>query len=191
MDRRGSDVLVKSILQYRKWIALAVVVVVAALLFSHIVIPTLVILILATIATFSTSYKRVIRIPPAVELVTITTILVSVAYGPVIGAIYGAVVTLTSELMTNALDVFIVSFVPARAIIGLVAPLAYGVWDGNMVLTILTLSIVYNAISQPLYVFVSDAEMRVKSLYFVFMNIGTNFIFAVSIIPPIANLLLA
>jgi len=144
--------------------------------FINIIIPALIILTLGIIGTFSTSYKRFIKMPPAFELITFTTVIVSLAYGPIIGAIYGAVVSFTAEILTNALDVFIITFVPTRAIIGLVAGFLFDFFNGNILYTGFAASILYNVIAQPLYIFMADVEMRFKSTYFFFLNIGFNFI---------------
>ena len=175
--RKGSDALFSYILRNKKWALLAVAVVFLAIVFGSIILPAFAIIIMGVIASFSTSYKRFIRMPPAVELVTFTTVMVSLAYGPLIGAIYAAVVTLTAEIMTNALDIFIISFIPARVVIALIAGYAYSFWDGGMLATGFTLSIIYNLVAQPFYLFLADAQMRVKSMFFIFINIGSNFIF--------------
>jgi hypothetical protein len=145
-------------------------------LFSNILIPITVIFVLAVAASYSTSYKRVLRVPPALELVTFTTVIVSLAYGPVVGAIYGAIVTFTAEIMTNALDIFIFSFVPARAAIGYIAGFLFALFDQNILITGVVASIIYNFLAQPMYILVADAAMRIKSISFILFNISFNFI---------------
>ena len=174
--RKWNKVLFAFLLRNKFKAAIAVVLLVLIISFSNIIFPAIVIMSLGVIATFSTSYKRIIRMPPAVELITFTTVIVSLAYGPVIGAIYGAVVSFTAEVMTNALDIFILTFVPSRAVVGLVAGLAFDMFNGNILVTGVSLSIMYNLIAQPLYIFLADVEMRMKSFFFLFLNIGSNFI---------------
>jgi len=144
--------------------------------FSGLFIPLIIILTLAVLASYSTSYKRVLRVPPALELVTFTTVIVSIAYGPVIGAIYGAVVTFTAEIMTNALDVFILSFVPGRAAVGYSAGFLFVLFDQNILITGVVASLLYNVAVQPMYILMADVAMRAKSAFFIFLNIGFNFI---------------
>ncbi|MBS3132786.1 hypothetical protein J4470_01480 [Candidatus Woesearchaeota archaeon] len=174
--RKWNKVLFAFLLRNKFKAAIAVVLLVLIISFSNIIFPAIVIMSLGVIATFSTSYKRIIRMPPAVELITFTTVIVSLAYGPVIGAIYGAVVSFTAEVMTNALDIFILTFVPSRAVVGLVAGLAFDMFNGNILVTGVSLSIMYNLIAQPFYIFLADVEMRMKSFFFLFLNIGSNFI---------------
>lgn len=178
--RKGSDVLLKLIWRNKLKIAVIAALLAFIIIFIDIVLPALVVIGLGVIASFSTSYKRFIRVPPAVELVTFTTVMVSLAYGPVVGAIFGAVVTFTAEIMTNALDVFIISFVPSRAVIALTAGFLFHQFNGNILLTGVLSSIFYNLIAQPFYLFMADVEMRLKSVFFIAFNIGSNFvIFAV------------
>src|SRR3989338_11447734 len=44
--------------------------------------------ILAIAASYSTIYKRAIRIPSAIELVVLGTVITSISYGPFAGAIF-------------------------------------------------------------------------------------------------------
>ncbi len=177
--RRGKELA--AILSGLVWnnklvVSILILLLLLAVIFAEVLMPAAVIVTLGVIASFSTSYKRVIRIPPAVELVTFTTVIVSLAYGPVVGAIYAAIVTFTAEIMTNALDAFIITFVPSRVFIALIAGFVFSQFQGNIVLTGLVCSIIYNAIAQPLYIFMADVEMRMKSAFFIFLNVGSNFI---------------
>src|SRR3989338_7405119 len=132
MGRVGSDFLVASLLGNKKLVFGVVVLLVLAFVFSSYVLPALIVLVLGVAASFSTSYNRFIRVPPAVELVTFTTVIVSIKYGPVVGAVYAAVVTLAAEIMTNALDVFIISFVPSRVAIALISGFVFSQFGGNI-----------------------------------------------------------
>ncbi len=174
--RKGSDVLLGFLWRKKRVIAVLAALLLLLAFFSRVVIPAVAILLMGVAASFSTSYKRVIRIPPAVELVTFTTVMVSLAYGPLVGAVYGAVVTVSAEIMTNALDVFIISFVPSRAIIAVAAGFLFNQFNGNIILTGLVSSVLYNLLAQPFYLFMADVEMRVKSVFFILLNIGSNFI---------------
>jgi len=187
--RKGSDIIFTHLMRHKRYVFLAILLFVLAIIFVRIVIPALVIVVLGVIATFSTSYKRVIRIPPALELVTFTTVLVSLAYGPLVGIIYAVITSITAEIMTNALDIFIISFVPSRAVIALIVSFIFSVFNGNVVATGIACTIIYNAIAQPFYLFLADVEMRAKSIYFMLLNIGSNIILFVLLGRTAANLL--
>jgi len=66
--------------------------------------------------------------------------------------------------------------VPSRAVVGLAAGFAFDLFNGNILYTGVALSIMYNLIAQPFYIFLADVEMRMKSSFFLFLNIGSNFI---------------
>ena len=187
--RKGSDMLFSLVWRNKKRVFLVFVALFILSIFGDIIIPAAIILALGTAASFSTSYKRVIRMPPAIELVTFTTIIVSLAYGPIIGAVFAGIVTLTAEIMTNALDIFIISFVPSRIIIALTAGFFFNMFDGNIFLTGVASTILYNNLAQPFYLFLADVQMRAKSFFFVFLNIGTNFIFFTVLGPLLVKLL--
>ena len=142
-------------------------------LFRDYVKDAIVLLILGIIAVLSTVYKRFIRVPPAVELVTFSTVMVGISHGPITGAVFGAVVTLAAEVFNSGVDAFIIGYIPARAVVGAVSSFFPG---ANIVYLGLSMSIIYNLISQPLYALQSDAELRMKLLTFVIVNVSSNFI---------------
>lgn len=143
------------------------------LLFRNYIKDAIVLTVLGLIAVFSTIYKRFMRVPPAVELVTFSTVMVGISYGPVTGAIFGAVITLAAEIFNSGVDAFIMGYIPARAIVGAVSAFFPA---ANIVTLGLWMSLLYNLIAQPLYALQSDAELRVKLLAFVIINISSNFI---------------
>jgi hypothetical protein len=176
MLRKGSDVLFGLVWRNKISVLVILFLLFVVISFSKVLVPATAIIILGLIGSFSTSYKRVIRVPPAVELVTFTTIIVSIAYGPIVGAIFAAVVTITAEIMTNTLDIFIISFVPSRMVIAFTAGFMFTQFNGNIILAGFASSVLYNFLAQPFYLFMADVEMRIKSVFFIFFNIGSNFI---------------
>lgn len=144
-----------------------------AFLLRNYVKDAFVISLLAFAGIFSTYYKRFVRVPPAIELVTFGTVMTGVAYGPIAGAMFGIAVTIIAEIFNSGMDFFIVGYIPARAIVGFAS--AFFPAAGIVPLG-LSMSILYNAIAQPLYAFQSDAELRLKLLAFIVTNISFNFL---------------
>ncbi len=134
----------------------------------------LVISVLAVIASYSTIYKRVVRIPSAIELVTLGTVVVSISYGPLPGAIFAVVTTIASEIISSAVDMFTLVYAFARGVIGVVAVYAYPMVGGNIVLLGLLMTLLFNVICQPVYLLPGDIETKVKALYFFVMSISFN-----------------
>lgn len=162
-----------SLLQRRRLLFGAAIVLLLILFFGDYIKDAVVLLILGLIAVFSTIYKRFMRVPPAVELVTFSTVMVGLSYGPVAGAVFGAVATLAAEIFNSGVDAFIIGYIPARAVVGAVSSFFPA---ANIVYLGLSMSILYNLISQPLYALQSDAELRIKLLAFVIVNVSSNFI---------------
>ncbi len=187
--RKNSDMVFRWLWQQKWKIFLSIIALVFVVTFAQVIIPAAVIIALGVIATFSTSYKRVIRIPPAIELVTFTTVMVSLLYGPWIGAVYAAVVSISAEIMTNALDIFIITFVPGRMVVALFSGFLFGLFDGNVVSTGIAATLLYNLVAQPFYLFMADVEMRAKALYFMFVNIGTNMVWFILLGNTVARLI--
>jgi hypothetical protein len=173
----------------------AVYVLIAILLFVLFTaqIKTLIIItMLGIIATFSTFYKKVFQAPPAFELITLTVVVVSIFYGTLIGALYAFVVSLSSEIASQALDPFSVTYIFPRVIIAIIAPMLYAGGAGLSIPILgLLMSITYNALQQPVYFYLTDVEKRIKSLYFSSLNIPINFLVFFFLGKPLFDVLAA
>ncbi|MBI2145609.1 hypothetical protein HYU18_04795 [Candidatus Woesearchaeota archaeon] len=163
-----------SFLRIHKALAIgAAIGLVVAVSYRNFLKDILVIAVLALIGIFSTYYKRFARVPPSIELITFGTVIVGLAYGPIVGAIFGAIVTIVAEVFNSGIDFFIVGYVPARAAVGFASSFFPA---ANIVLLGTSMSVLYNLVAQPLYAFQSDAELRFKLVAFIVTNISFNFL---------------
>lgn len=165
-----------SVMREHKWyVIFSVTLAIMLVLFTAQVKAFFVITGLGLLATFSTLYKRVLQAPPVFELTTLTTVAVSVFYGPIVGALFTFVITITSEVMAQALDPFSVTYIFPRIAVAFVSPLLF---SGGMDIGLLGLlmSLLYNVLQQPVYWLLTDPEKRIKSVYFSSLNIPLNFI---------------
>ncbi len=150
----------------------------------------LIIAIFFAVGAFSTMYKRYFRAPPAFELMTFTTVVVTMKYGLGAGLIYGTLVQIASEVLHGAIDAQIVIFVPARALLAVwtwVAMTVFGVtsvfWMGMIAI------VAYNLMAQPISFFMGDVQLKAKTIYYtIFYSIANFFIFSI-FSKPIAFLL--
>ena len=129
--------------------------------------------ILAVLGSYSTIYKRSIKIPSAIELVTLGTVITSISYGPVAGAVFGVIITLASEIISSAIDIFTFVYMFARGVIGVVA---FYLAATNIVLLGILMVLLFNVICQPIYLLPGDIEIKIKGLYFFVINMIFNFI---------------
>ncbi len=167
--------LFKRGMKQKKYVLLGFAAILVFILFTAQVKAFLILAILGTAATFSTFYKRVFQAPPAFELITLTVVAVAIFYGHWVGALYAAIISITSEIAAQALDPFSVTYIPPRIATAFVAPWLYH--NGVSVAIIgLLMSILYNALQQPVYYYLTDVEKRIKSLYFGSLNIPLNFL---------------
>ena len=171
--------LFKLFLRNKRYVLLSLIAGAALILFTSQIKAFFIISILGVAATFSTFYKRVFQAPPAFELITLTVVAVSIFYGPGIGALYALVISITSEIAAQALDPFSITYIPPRMVAAFVAPWLYGNGTGpvhNIAVLGLLMSLLYNALQQPVYYYLTDVEKRIKSLYFSSLNIPLNFL---------------
>ncbi|MBI2141395.1 hypothetical protein HYU16_03135 [Candidatus Woesearchaeota archaeon] len=167
--------LYKRGLRRKRYIFFLFVFIMLFVLFTTQVKAFIVISLLGVIATFSTYYKRVFQAPPVFELMTLTTVAVSIFYGPIIGSMYTLVVSLTSEIMASAIDPFSATYIPPRMATAFAAPWLYA--NGmDLALLGLLMSALYNLLQQPVYWLLTDPEKRIKSIYFSSLNIPLNFL---------------
>lgn len=140
----------------------------------------LIIGILFVLASVSTMYKRLFRAPPALELMTFTTVIVTMKYGLVAGLIFGALSQLVSEILSGAIDAQIVIFIPARALISVWIWASMSLFGVNDLFTLGMIAIVfYNLTVQPISFFIGDVQLKAKTIYYTIGYTTLNiFIFA-------------
>ncbi len=128
-------------------------------------------------AVFSTFYKRIVRVPPAVELMSLTTVAVGMTHGPWAGAIFGATAALAAEIINSGIDAFIVGYVLGRAVMGALAGIAAALFPFASVAAIgMSLLVLFNFIAQSLYLMQGDPEAKIKTAVYVFLNLATNWL---------------
>jgi hypothetical protein len=129
--------------------------------------------VLALIASYSTIYKRVVKIPSAIEFVTLGTVTTAIAYGPVAGALFGVITTLSSEIISAGIDVFTIIYMFARGVIGVAAFYMQGT---NIVMLGVLMALLFNIICQPIYQLPGDIETKIKGAYYFVISILFNFL---------------
>ncbi len=126
---------------------------------------------LALLGAFGQVYKRYIRLTSAVELVTLGTVIVSVAYGAAAGMLFALAVSFAAEVISGNIDAFMLVYLPVRVLSGLFAaavPLA-GIASVGM-----ATSLFINILSQPFYLLQGDAEVRLKGATYLVVNVFFN-----------------
>ncbi len=159
------------VIRKKGYLALAVILIALFVLFTTQIKALLIVAVLGTASTFITLYKRVVRLPPALELTTFTGVIITLIYGPVVAIIYVFIVTFTAEVASGYPDVMTLTYIPSRVVMVLFAYLfrsmdvvSLGVWS----------VIVFNAVQQPIFMWLTDAEKRLKAIYFVMLNVPLN-----------------
>ncbi len=174
--------VMQEILEYRKMLSvkhylLGILVILIMLVLGLSLVDFFIIAVLGVLASYSTIYKRYIRVPSSVELVTLGTFVTAIAYGPLIGALFGIITTLTSELISAAFDMNTLFYMVSRAIAAVVVYFLYASGAGLGVVWLgLIMLFVFNLISMPIYLLGGDPEIRIKALYFIVTNTVWNII---------------
>ena len=129
--------------------------------------------LLAVMASYSTVYKRIIRVSGAVELVTLGTVIIGAAYGPVLGAVFGVVTTLAAGITSTGFNAFTALSALARGISGAVSFYMSGTLSitGLGMLSVLIENVIY----QPIYLLSGDVEAKLSSAYYAVVNTLFNF----------------
>lgn len=132
--------------------------------------------ILALAASFSTIYKRTIRVPSAVELVTLGTVITGAAYGPLAGALFGVVTTIASEIISSGVDVNTLFYSTARGLAGAFAQLMVVGFGWGIVMAGMAALVIFHVVSDFIYVVSGGIEAVPKILYFIVVNTIFNLI---------------
>ncbi len=138
------------------------------------------------LGSFSTIYRRFRNEPPAIELISLTTVAVGVVHGPFVGLLFGGITELTAEIINGRMDAFALGYVPGRMIMGLLA----GLLSGAPILLLGPALVVASYVaSQFMYLLYGDPERKFSVLAYIFFNLPWNLLmfsflgeFAVSIL---------
>lgn len=145
------------------------------------------ILLLTIIASFSTFYKFRVKISLGVELVTMATVLTSLVYGPVIGAIVGIISSTLSVVLPQMVDASDVFYVVAHAVVAFVVYALRG-WP-LMALVIIAMLIEW-AMSEPIRLLSGSIELRTMAFLYMSSNLIWNILVFIYIAPPVYNLMI-
>ncbi len=143
---------------------------------------------LAFAASYSTIYKRTIRMPSAIELVTLGTVITGAAYGPLVGVLFGVLTTFASEIISSGVDVNTLFYAISRGIAGGVAQLLivnFGV--GVLAMGMITL-VLFHVISDAIYLISGGIEAVPKMIYFIVVNTLFNLLVFAFLGSPLLSL---
>ena len=143
---------------------------VVIVLFGRNIKDILLVGVLAFAASYSTIYKRTIRMPSAVELVTLGTVVTGAAYGPLVGALFGVLTTIASEIISSGVDVNTLFYAISRGIAGGVAQLLIVNLGLSVVMAGMAALVIFHVVSDFIYVVSGGIEAVPKVVYFIVVN---------------------
>jgi len=137
-----------------------------------------IIAVLMSIGAISTFYKRFAHIPLGFELVIFTTVTCSIFYGPLLGAIFGAVTMFLSSVAAKEIDPGAFVSLAAAALIGVIPYFLIKLNPGFSIILIgLGMTLLNDLITQPFAIMmVGEHEQKIKSLLFISTHLFFNYI---------------
>ena len=187
LKHRRLEPIFKLLMSHKRYLFFIFLVLSTFILFTDQFKAVLIVGSFAIISSVITMYKRIVRMPPVFEFVSLTTVLVTLLYGPIVGIFYTVIVNLASEIFSGYPDVMTLTYIPSRSIqvlfvwifsdsMGIVA---LGIWS----------VIVFNLVQQPVFMFLTDTEQRLKAVYFIVLNIPINILLFRLLAEPLYTLL--
>jgi len=149
----------------------------------------LVLAVFGVVSSTITVYKRVIRMPPVFELISLTTVMVTLFFGPIVGIVYTVIVNLASEIFSGYPDVMTLTYIPSRTIQVLFVWIASSTTDMGIVALGIWSVIIFNLVQQPVFMFLTDTEQKLKAIYFIVLNIPINILIFKLVAEPLQALL--
>lgn len=172
----------------------AILIIIAALLvmliFGRHIKDVLLVSGLAFAASYSTIYKRTIRTPSAVELVTLGTVVTGAAYGPLAGALFGVITTVASEIISSGVDVNTLFYAISRGISGGIAQLLVVNLGLSVVMAGMAALVIFHAVSDFIYIVSGGVEVIPKIIYFIIVNTLFNLLVFAFLGGPLLSLAL-
>ncbi len=145
---------------------------------------------LFALSAVSTLYKRYFRVPPAFELMTFSTVVVTAKYGFLAGFIFGMIAQLTSEVLHGAIDAQIIIFVPARALLALATWVGINLFGITDLFKLGIIAIIaYNLMVQPVSWFIGDVQLKTKTIFYSIFYTVFNLVIFSTLSKPAAFLL--
>ena len=163
--------LFRLIFTYRRQALIFLAVILILFFFFSEIKSIIVVILLAIAGAFGQIYKRYVRFTSAVEFVTFGTVIVSVAYGWVAGALFALTVSFASEVISGNVDAFMLIYLPVRTLSGVFAAFLP---FGSIFITGIVTVLFINLLSQLVYLLQSDAEIRIKGVIYLVVNIFFN-----------------
>ncbi len=174
---------------HKMMVTVAILITLLFVMFTKTIVILIVLLLMAMPSTFITMYKRVVRLPPALELISLTSTMTTIFYGPIVGIVYTVVVNFASEVASGHPDEMSLTYLPSRIVQVLFVHFAYGFGLTNIVALGIWGNVAFNAVQQPIYMALVDIEKRLKAVYFVMLNIPLNILIFKVFGPPLYALL--
>ncbi len=117
------------------------------------------IVILTVVASVSMYYKRFFRFTFGFELVTFSTVLVTVAYGPMIGAVVGFVSAVAAEVLPQMIDSSSFFWIISVPVSAFVVSFMFGIGVPLFWLGFVSLAVQF-MISEPIRIFSGDQYLK-------------------------------
>ena len=161
--------------------------VILVIFYASTVVTTAAFVLLFVLASFSTIYKRKLGIPlGGVELVTFGTVITAVAFGPIIGLLFGLVSSLASEILSQSIGPLTWIYALTMAFVGAFA----GIFDSlGLVFLGIAATVLTVLINQVIYLFIGDGEVKSMTAFYIAANIIFNIIVFTTISSRILTLL--
>jgi len=151
----------------------------------------LVLAVFGIVSSTITVYKRVIRMPPVFEFISLTTVMVTLFFGPIVGIVYTIIVNLASEIFSGYPDVMTLTYIPSRTVQVLFVWIASGATDMSIIALGIWSVVLFNLVQQPIFMLLTDTEQRLKAIYFIALNIPINILLFKLLANPLHALLQA
>lgn len=165
----------------KAYVFIAAIAIITLYIFRSGLSAVLTISVLFALSAVSTLYKRYFRVPPAFELMTFSTVIVTAKYGFLAGFIFGMIAQLTSEVLHGAIDAQIIIFVPSRALLALATWIGINLFGITDLFKLGIIAIIaYNMMVQPVSWFMGDVQLKTKTIFYsIFYTVFNLVIFSI------------
>lgn len=146
------------------------------------------VVLLTVIASVSTIYKKYMKFTIGFELVTFSTVLTAVAYGPLIGAIVGFVSAVAAEVLPQLIDPSSFFWILSLPLSAVLAAFLYSL--GVPIFWLGMLSVVVQlAVSEPMRIFSGDQYLVTMGTVNIITTLVWNILFFKILAPAILPIL--
>ncbi len=185
--RARTDNLIRLVMRHKWKIAIGLVALLFYINATSAATAVFFVIVLTALGAISTIYKLNMKISFGFELVTMATVLTTLAYGPIIGAFVGLISSILAEILPQMIESSSIFWISSTALSAFLVAFVH-VFTSNLMVLGLTSFALQMLISEPVRL-MGPPEIKVQGLLYITTGLAWNIFVFAKIAPFVLSLM--